>query len=408
MQHQSTPETPPLRARVLAVGSRLSETLGAVATSIDGSPEGPNRLARTLGVDKVFTSRLLKALKQTEPARVLHHVPGPMPLRRFLAASRKNGAPVADVETAMQAVDDFERLIQDEVGDRSALGAIISAWVPDARKEFELRRKQTAFKAISELKGYSTRLDLSTVFLHPSAGGTHIDVVWLIEVLGLRRLRPGARIKLSSRRIVGDDAERRPTALDGTPLAGNADGRLPEFCKEVADEFEACSVDDVVHYTLAGSRFGPSHEVDLVFAEVNEREMPRYVDPASSRRGYAYSDISIPAKASVFDVFVHEDIYPGQEPELILYDTVIDGVADINDPTRDIDRLDMCETVELLGRGLGRAQLTGAPRYVDLIENVYRTRGWNAEEYRGFRVRIDYPFYGSQVAIAFDPPAPPA
>jgi hypothetical protein len=101
-------------------------------------------------------------------------------------------------------------------------------------------------------------------------------------------------------------------------------------------------------------------------------------------------------------------VNPGQEPELILYDTAIDGIADVNDRARDVDRLDMSESIDLLGNGLSRAEIAENPRYLELVERVHSARGWNPADFRGFRTRIEYPLYGSQIVMAFDAPVGPA
>ena len=109
----------------------------------------------------------------------------------------------------------------------------------------------------------------------------------------------------------------------------------------------------------------------------------------------------------LFDVLVHEAVYPASEPALLIYDTVLDGVADVNDRRRDADRLDLMESVGLLGRGSAKFRVGEVPNYVDLIRHVFDRMGWNDEDFRGYRCRIDYPIYGSQVVMAFDPPPPP-
>lgn len=121
-----------------------------------------------------------------------------------------------------------------------------------------------------------------------------------------------------------------------------------------------------------------------------------------------FAEIATPSKSLLFDVFVHEDVFPGATPDLCMYDTVLDGIADVNDPTRDIDRLDFIERVETLGRGTSACRLTELPRYVDLLRHVFSELGWDEQGFRTFRTRIDYPVYGSQVAMKFEPPEPPA
>ena len=109
----------------------------------------------------------------------------------------------------------------------------------------------------------------------------------------------------------------------------------------------------------------------------------------------------------IFDLLVHEDVWPRCDPELRIYDTVVNGVADVNDPTRDIDRLDLAESVQPLGQGTSRFRATEVPNYLDLLNYVCRKVGWDGERFRAYRCRIHYPFYGSQTCMVFDPPPAP-
>ena len=128
------------------------------------------------------------------------------------------------------------------------------------------------------------------------------------------------------------------------------------------------------------------------------------VPRGSGRKAYVFAETSIPCEILQFDAFVHEDVYPGRSPALRLYDTAFDGVADINDPSRDIDRLDMLESIDELGRGLTSCRSQDIPRYHELLSHVFEQLGWSADAFRGYRSRIDYPVYGSQIAMMFDPP----
>jgi len=398
---------PGLEAALVTLGRRLGKNIGSVLDSVPGGPYGPAELARTLGIDKVLASRVLKAARNRDPMAVVFLSPGPDPLRRVLkAASKKNveGRLIAEAE---EAVDQFDQLIRQEAGDRSSLDAMVSAWLPEARAEFELRRKQATFKAMSQLKGAMAETTMATVMLHPSDNGTHLDVVWISGLLGLQRLRPGAGVKFATRRMIQDGKPRKPVTLDGVPVDNLEGVRLDEYCSSPPPPINVNQVNEVVHYTLAGDTFGPRSAVDLVFAEVNLAEIPRFVPADSKRKGYVFAEISTPAKVLHFDVFVHKDVYPGSEPELFIYDTVLDGVASINDPSRDIDRLDMFESIANLGLGLSSCRTADVPHYTDMMRSACQRLHWDSEEFRGYRCRIDYPIYGSQVAMAFDPPPPP-
>jgi hypothetical protein len=115
----------------------------------------------------------------------------------------------------------------------------------------------------------------------------------------------------------------------------------------------------------------------------------------------------MPTQTLILDVLLHEDVWPGCEPELVVYDTVVRGVANPNDASRNFDRLDVAESIEFLGRGAANFWAAEVEDYPRLIEYACGKLGWDAEKFRGYRCRIRYPIYGSQVCMSFTPPPAP-
>jgi hypothetical protein len=178
---------------------------------------------------------------------------------------------------------------------------------------------------------------------------------------------------------------------------------LPEFCSQPLPGLRVQQAGEVVHYTLAGDGFGSGSAVDVVFAEANMTELIRFVPAGSARRSYFFAEVVPPAQVLQFDVLAHESLYPGQSPALAIYDTAFEGVASPNDRARDLDLLDLSESIEDLGRGADRFRSGDIPRYADLVGHVLRRMGWDGAALRGHRCRIDYPVYGSQVTMMFTP-----
>src|SRR5690606_29312017 len=124
----------------------------------------------------------------------------------------------------------------------------------------------------------------------PSADPEHLDVVWVISLLGLQRLRPGVAVKFATRRVAGLSASpegeppRQPQTLDGEMVDGLEGLRLDAFCSAPPPPLKIDRVGEVVHYTLGDDRFGPSSASDLTFAEVNRGELPRSVPPDKAGR----------------------------------------------------------------------------------------------------------------------------
>ena len=90
-----------------------------------------------------------------------------------------------------------------------------------------------------------------------------------------------------------------------------------------------------------------------------------------------------------------------------MYDSRFGGPADVNDSTHDVDRLDLLESIESLGQNASRSHAQEIPRYAEMVSVVFDKTGWRPEEFRGYRCRIQYPFYGSQVYMTFELPEAP-
>ncbi|MEM7227752.1 MAG: hypothetical protein AAF432_02955 [Planctomycetota bacterium] len=402
-------DTGSLEVRITQTGDALLDRLRRVVEQVPEADAGPQRLARALGVDKVLASRVLKAVRAPDGMSAMHRAPGPGPLRRVVKASAACGVPSTDVEAAHAAIEAFEALIQSEIGDRSALEAILSAWVPEARREFELRRKQAAFRAMSQLKGVQADVFAETAIFWPSDDGDHIDIVWIKLVFGLQRLRPRVPVKFTSQRGVENPDRRMPLNLAGNPVDAVDGAVLSAYSSSPTPTLTAEIVGEATHYLLDGAEMGAASAVDLVTCEVNRSEIIRYVPTQRGRRAWASSDLAIPAKQYGLDVLVHEDLFPGEHPDLRIYDTAVLGTADRNDPTRDIDQFDLLESVEHLGNGLTRFGSSFVPRYRRMLEDICRTLWMDGNRLRGYRVESDYPIYGSQFAMSFrttDPPTP--
>ncbi|MBI5863028.1 MAG: hypothetical protein HZB38_00675 [Planctomycetes bacterium] len=404
LEHNSIQYPDTLETRAARVGQQLASSFSGLLDAIAPGHGGPVTVARLLGVDKVLASRLLKAARNRDPVAVLQLMPGPDPLRRVLRAATRH-AEAEVLANAQSAVTEFEDLIRREAGDRSALEAMLSAWLPESRREFELRRKQAAYRAMSQLRGASAKVSSATVFLHPSPDPKRLDVVWVFGLLGLQRLRPDVAVKFATRRVTNKGGPpRRPETLDGVAVDGLDGLRLTEFCSAPAVEIDVHRVGEVVHYALGRNGFGPRSATDLVFAEVSRADMARFVPAGSGRRRYVFAEVSTPVETLVFDTLLHEDLLLG-EPSLHIYDTSFEGVADVNDRSRDIDRLDLHESIQPLGAGLARFRTTDSSRHVDLLRLVCGKLGWDGDRFRGYRTRIEYPVYGTQVAMAFPAPS---
>lgn len=399
---------PNLEARAAALGRKLADRVSHVVGALPTQPQGPVLLAKAVGVDKVLTSRLLRAAASRDPIAVLQLMPGPDPLRGFATAAGKKGVPTNLVKDLIESADDFDAMIRVEAGDRGGFDAILASWLPEARAEFELRRKQAVFRAMSQLKGIAADAYVASAMIAPNPDGAHLDVVWTFGYMGLQRLRPNAPFKLVSRRVSAphapNDAKppRHPLTLDGHESEGIEGLLIRGYCTSPLPPLSVTRAGDSMHYALADDLFGPRSLRDLVFCEVNLAELPRAIPATPKRKRFVYTDISTPASLLVFDLLLHKDIRGPSDAGLLIYDTGAQGTANVNDPARDVDRLDLSESIASLGSGLAKTRISEAPWYTAHLQTICEKRGWNPGDFHPYRTRIDYPLYGTQIALTYD------
>jgi len=389
-----------LERRVAEVGNDLGLSFNRLLDSLSGAPHtSPQRLATLLSQTIVMTSRLLKAVGLSDPIAITHYIPGPAPLRRLIEAAHKNGCSSSTANAAERAVEDFEKLIREEAGDRSSLSAIISAWLPEAQAEFKLRRKQSAFKAMSELRGASCEVNFSTMILGPTTEDQVIDIVNTQGMMGFHRMRPDARARFSTKRMTQAEDERHPTNLKGVPVNGIDSVRLDQFCTRKPAHLEAHPCGNTVHYSLSGPDFGPKSKSDLVIAEVNLAEP---LSRGKSHRPFFFHTIDVSTRKTQFDLIVHRDLFGSKGPELIMFDTTSSGPASVNDRTRDIDRIGRHYDLQDLGPGLAKLRTTDIPNYTELVFHIFQSLGWEPSDFSCYRFRNEFPVIGTQICMAFD------
>jgi hypothetical protein len=406
---ESTREPSPVQIMIVEVGRDLSQAFTGVLNAIPGGPHRPQWLARTLGVNTVLTSRLLKAAQQRDPLAVAHIIPGPEPLRRLLRAAERKKVDLALIREARLAVDRFQHLIDTEAGDRSALDAMISGWLPDARQKVELIAKQSVFRGMSQLLGVACEMEHYTIVVYPSApdhGRATSDVAdqaCIGVTRGLRRLRPGLVVKYDTVHSTGP-----LLTVDEEPVEGLHGVLLEQFCSTPLPQLHVSRFGDRAQYTLSGESVGMRSGVDLAHATLllRKKELMAEATPSGQppRKATMSIGITLPSRTFIFDVLLHTDVYPGRQPALHVYRAMPYGAATPNDPSRDVDRLDIIQSIQPLGQGITKFRAAENPTHIDMLSYICERRRWDGDQLRGFRCRIEYPINNSEIVMAFDMP----
>jgi len=396
---------------IASVGDDLSSALNQLVDALPDAPYRPQELARALGVNKDLSSRMLNALDQDDPLALVYQLPGPVPLRRLVKAAQGKGVAGTMAKDAHRAIDRFELLIRDHAGDRASLDAIIAARIPESREKLETVNRQLVYRGMAQLKGVSVDVTINTAILSPSKDGEHLDGMWLVMFKSLRRIRPNTPIRFHSRRIGKEDPSQASDQSGGhirKTLTGHdvssADGLvLSRYCSEPLPEIRAQSSGDTTHYMLVGDEVGLASEMDIAVGEHTPSCIMAFKEPGETTRHGPVAGVLIPTKLLVFDVLVHKDAFMGDHPELLVYEMGSQGLADMNDPARDGDRIQTIDTVVDLGWGLDSMRIPEARTYTSMLRESLKAMSLDERNFRVYRCQNQYPVFGTQYSLAFTP-----
>lgn len=385
--------------KIRDVGNDLAETLRLVIEAVPGRPRRPNHLARELGLNRAISSRVLSATARKDPLEVTHIIPGPEPLRSLLRAAADKDVDPALIARAEAAVARFERLITTEAGTRSRLDAIISSSLPGAREKLELSSKYAVFKGMSQLMGVQAETWLTSMLYHPTAGDPkRLDVASIHGAIGMQRLRPGVAVHFSF-------GKAPPSSWSGDH-EDDPIGSMPldRFYTNPPAKLKAHQNQNELVHSFVGDEVGPSAAVDMLAADHHEGAIERYAFPETHRKRGGAVLPDIPVKTLIFDMVLHEEVFPGSDPVVQVYNVGLRGRPDVNDPRRDVDRMDVQESIEFLGRGVMRLHAPEVPNYADMLRHVCGQLGWDLDAFRTYRCRVQYPVHGWVVCMSFVPP----
>jgi hypothetical protein len=397
-------EVTPVTGDIKRVGRELYEAMRALTVQIPTRSKSPNELARVLKVHRTLASRLLNAIRTDDPLAAVSRMPRSEGLRIFLQAAKSRVSPDTHGRADM-ALRTFEQVVKEELGGWDGFDAAITEWLPDARARFEIANKQLAFKGVANLMGVRADTQLDTVIYYPDASGQKCDIVLVEGLTNLHRLRPSACVPVASH-IPHPHAPQPLECVMGNrdpddPRSWNP--LLKEFCSKPYPELEVVKNGDMVTYVLAGNEIGANAAVDVFAANMVRSGRPLYRAPGEPpTRPHWSVGVNLPTKTLVMNVLLHEDVWPG-DPELLLYDIHIRGLSTPGDPARDLDRLDMMESIQPLGKGAARFRLNEVGRNAEMVQYLCDRLGWDSNRLRGYRVRVQYPLMHVAYCVAFQP-----
>lgn len=385
-----------LRQRVIDVSGDLRQTLTAVAEAVAGRALRPTRLSNVLKLDKSVSSRLLRGLKSTSPYELIHRIPSPTGLAKFIELAQRHGVDPGLCDAARLAVEDFQNLLSEFPGGRSALDALIAGNVVEVRDRAEHTAKQAVYKAMSYLLGFQSETISSALILRPSADGQGVDGIDVSRREGVRRIRPNTPVAVFSLALTTEfESGTTPQleTLDGRPNAVDPSSFiLSGFSNLTGADLDMHRADKHVVFALSDTGAALHASSTLSTAMIIRNGWLPFREGEVEEDGRTYL-LHYPCKLLIRDLFVQDDLYVGAEPRVRLEFPNPMGPASprSSDFPERLNTLDMSAPIEHLGRGLGNAVAPGASEHARMLAHVFATAGWDPSRFRGYRTRIIYP-----------------
>ncbi len=385
-----------LYAALGPLGRELAEAYRRLLAAVPGTPHSPTALARQLGLSRVIVSKLVNALARTDPYEVLDQVPGPESLRAIARAAAEHGIAPHLVRAAEQVVDVFAARIRDDFGTRGALSAVVTTKSPQSQQRFERASRYQVFLGMRQILGVEARTWLTSMMFVPAADDPErLAVTTIHGALAMRRLRPDVNVYFTFGPPPQATSEQHDISRSAIDVSA--------FYTHPPAPLESEAVGGQLVHRLAHGRLGRRATVDMLAVGHDARGSQRYATPQRPRGGVVVFP-DVPVKTLICDALLHEDAFPGAQPELAVYDPGSRGPANPSDRARDIDRVVVPEQVEALGLAEGRFAVPEVPHYREMVTHVCGQVGVDAARLRVFRLRMAYPVHNFQIVMAFAAP----
>lgn len=385
------------------IARALATSLRRVFAEIPDAPQRPSALAAHLSVSRVLISRTLGAIALTNPLDTLQRVPGPETLRGIVEAAVTQGVPQPTADAAIDAIEQFSRIIRDSFGTRSALNAAISANQPDMQRRLELDSRYRVFKGMRELRGVEAATWLSTTFVTRSHDNPDMLSATVLQgFIALRRLRNDIPVTFAFDAI-GAVANAHTDAVD----VPSSTLSLEDLYTNKPAVLDVDNVGGKMMYRLRQSGLGKHALTDMLAMVRVPAWRSRFARPERPLVG-PFAQPTAPVKLLVFDLLAPAGTFTEESPLLSVYAPSMRGAANPNDAWRDIDRAAVPETVEIYKPGEQSFEMPEIPNYRRMLTRVAGEMRQDLDALQLYRVRMAYPVFGFQFVISLHLPPGPA
>lgn len=382
---------------------RLRAALIDLYDNVGADPASPQDVARAFHIGSTLSWNIAKLLQAPDGLAAVPHVPGTASIEKILKATSSRGASERSVREVREAAQQFEKMIEIHVGDRSTLDLIIDGLATNGAAGLEMSRKR-AFNGNSGIYGVQAKSYMMSCYLAPNADDPdQLDMVMLRGYVALRRLRPSVRIPVFRIRQ-WSEAGQAIGSQQWKPLVEGSDGPLlSAFNRGDIPEIDAVPVEGGTDYVLQPGPIGNRGAFDCFLGDMLRAGASRYRTDEDTTGEFG-ATVTVPSEQLVFDLIAHKDASFALEATSHVYAAYFTH-EQRGGQWDEAARLPIRQSpVELAGSPPAVATPL-VPRYSDMQSYVFDRLGWKASDFQGVRFQMKYPPLGSTVIQRFELPA---
>jgi len=377
--------------------------------TIDADAEAPQEVARRFGLNRNLTWKLSRVITAEDPFSALNHLPGNQGITLALQAIAKGGAPRAAVAQVEHALEEFQRVVEAHADDRAHLELTLESSGLLARESGFESGRELAFRGNSAIWGVQAKTRLSFAVIGPSKTDESLaDVAHVGGILAARRLRPQTEWRLFHIQQHNEDGTAMAQMFRPEPLEPNEPDEIPgllkSFCSASVPALNIRRTSSGVEFMLPSGPMGKAGIFDACMGFA-VRGLPRYRNAENPIASIA-TLVSLPCERTITDILIHRSMIPAGGLSAKLFGFPHGG---LDTPVAQTvkNELPLFERIVQLAGSPPAVATSHVPRYGQLCGFVMQSMGWNAAEFVGYRLVLEYPPMSSKVVLKWDLPERP-
>lgn len=352
-----------------------------------------SKLSHSLGVHRMTCQRIVK-LKTSDDAtpHLLTQIPGVTGLQEFLDALIAAGVSKEVLSGAHEAIDSFATFLNCIGLSQTKLATALSLHYESTDPEKRLQRRTKLFDAAASLMGQSMESTISIMAFknHPSEA-FNFEQIAIRGYAGISASHSAMPIRLpinaafsDFRKVEGSEAAREPQSL------------IDAFCTTPLPTIDARMIKEENLAHIINPEHIPDGELFDCFA--SQQSMWKIDKPGMHKSIWLYNDY--PSRSCTFDVYMPEGIalHNSFSADCHLWGTSLLAPPEDLWMTRFSTQLEYIP----LGRGISESDSPFYTCHKELTEHMFNIKGWNPDEFFGFRCQMTMPVWRSGICLVIE------